>query len=105
MRWVIAREFGPARLVETVLIGSADPAARAVSMRETMTSKAAPMCSGSSLSAICSSWHHTPKVRMLRGVAVRGKHGSARTAQADALHGMTGVAPGRPVTFAAEAVA
>lgn len=43
--------------------------------------------------------------RMLRGVAVRGKHGSARTAQADALHGMTGVAAGRPVTFATEAVA
>jgi hypothetical protein len=43
--------------------------------------------------------------RMLRGVAVRGKHGSARTAQADALHGMTGVAAGRPVTFASEAVA
>jgi len=38
-------------------------------------------------------------------VAVRGKHGSARTAQADALHGMTGVAAGRPVTFASEAVA
>jgi hypothetical protein len=43
--------------------------------------------------------------RMLRGVAVRGKHGSARSAQADALHGMTGVAPGRPVTFASELVA
>ena len=43
--------------------------------------------------------------RMLRGVAVRGKHGSARTAQSDALHGMTGVRPGRPVTFPAEAVA
>jgi hypothetical protein len=43
--------------------------------------------------------------RILRGVAVRGKHGSARTAQADALHGMTGVAAGRPVTFASEAVA
>jgi hypothetical protein len=43
--------------------------------------------------------------RTLRGVAVRGKHGSARTAQADALHGMTDVAAGRPVTFAAEVVA
>ena len=43
--------------------------------------------------------------RMLRGVAVRGKHGSARTAQADDLHGMTGVAAGRPVIFATEAVA
>jgi hypothetical protein len=43
--------------------------------------------------------------RMMRGVAVRGKHGSARCAQADALHGMTEVAAGRPVTFAAEAVA
>lgn len=43
--------------------------------------------------------------RMLRGVAVRGKRGSARSAQADALHGMTGVAPGRPVTFASELVA
>jgi hypothetical protein len=43
--------------------------------------------------------------RTLRGVAVRGKHGSARAAQTDALHGMTGVAAGRPVTFASEAVA
>lgn len=43
--------------------------------------------------------------RILRGVAVRGKHGSARTAQADALHGMTGVVAGRPVTFASELVA
>ena len=43
--------------------------------------------------------------RILRGVAVRGKHGSARAAQADALHGMTGVAAGRPVTFASQAVA
>ena len=43
--------------------------------------------------------------RMLRGVAVRGKHGSARSSQADALHGMTEVAAGRPVTFASEAVA
>ena len=44
-------------------------------------------------------------LRILRGVAVRGKHGSARAAQADALHGMTGVATGRPVTFASQAVA
>jgi len=43
--------------------------------------------------------------RILRGVAVRGKHGSARSTQADALHGMTGVAPGRPVAFADEIVA
>jgi len=43
--------------------------------------------------------------RMMRGVAVRGNHGSARAAQADALHGMTEVAAGRPVTFTAEAVA
>lgn len=43
--------------------------------------------------------------RMMRGVAVRGKHGSARTAQADALHGMTGVVAGRPVVFASQAVA
>jgi hypothetical protein len=43
--------------------------------------------------------------RTLRGVAVRGKHGSARTAQADALHGMTGVGAGRPVTFAFQEVA
>jgi hypothetical protein len=52
MAWVIAREFGPARLVETVLIGSADPAARAVSMRETRTSKATPICRGSNCSAL-----------------------------------------------------
>jgi len=43
--------------------------------------------------------------RTLRGVAVRGKQGSARAAQTDALHGMTGVAAGRPVTFTSEAVA
>jgi hypothetical protein len=58
MRWVTAREFGPARLVETVLIGSLDPAAHAVSMRETRTSKAAQMWSGTNLSAMCWSWHH-----------------------------------------------
>jgi hypothetical protein len=43
--------------------------------------------------------------RTVRGVAVRGKHGSARNTQADALHGMTGVAAGRSVTFASELVA
>jgi hypothetical protein len=48
---------------------------------------------------------HDGLFRMMRGVAVRGKHGSARTAQADALHGMTEVAAGRPVVFAAQAVA
>ena len=44
-------------------------------------------------------------LRILRGVAVRGKQGSARTAQADALHGMTGVAAGHPVTFSSTLVA
>jgi hypothetical protein len=43
--------------------------------------------------------------RHLRGIAVRGKHGSARSAQADALHGMTGVAPGRPVSFKEDGIA
>ena len=43
--------------------------------------------------------------RMLRGVAVRGKHGSARRAQEDALHGMTGVVAGEPVTFVEDEVA
>lgn len=43
--------------------------------------------------------------RRLRGVAVRGKHGSARSAQADALHGMTGVTGGCTVRFSREAVA
>lgn len=43
--------------------------------------------------------------RHLRGVAVRGKHGSARSAQADALHGMTGVAPGNPVSFKSDGLA
>ena len=43
--------------------------------------------------------------RQLRGVAVRGKHGSARSAQADALHGMTGVTPGNPVSFKADGIA
>ena len=43
--------------------------------------------------------------RHLRGIAVRGKHGSARTAQADALHGMTGVVPGRPVSFKVDGIA
>jgi hypothetical protein len=36
----------------------------------------------------------------LRGVATRGALGSARAAQADALHGMTHVSPGEPVVFA-----
>ena len=40
MRWVIARELGPARLVEMVLIGSADPAARAVSMSRRIRDRA-----------------------------------------------------------------
>lgn len=43
--------------------------------------------------------------RRLRGVAVRGKHGSARATQSDALHGMTQVRPGRPVRFRAEGAA
>ena len=43
--------------------------------------------------------------RMLRGVAVRGKHGSARRAQEDALHGMTGVVAGEPVSFVEAEVA
>src|SRR5680860_580636 len=43
--------------------------------------------------------------RHLRGVAVRGKHGSARSAQSDALHGMTGVMPGRPVSFNIDGIA
>lgn len=43
--------------------------------------------------------------RQLRGVAVRGKHGSARSAQADALHGMTGVTPGNPVSFKTDGIA
>ena len=43
--------------------------------------------------------------RRLRGVAVRSHYGSARTAQADALHGMTGVTAGSPVHFVPETVA
>jgi len=35
----------------------------------------------------------------LRGVATRGANGSARAAQADALHGLTHVSPGDPVDF------
>lgn len=35
----------------------------------------------------------------LRGVATRGGSGSARMAQADALHGLTNVSPGDPVVF------
>lgn len=33
----------------------------------------------------------------LRGVATRGAHGSGRAAQADDLHGMTGVEQGQPI--------
>jgi hypothetical protein len=36
---------------------------------------------------------------------VRGKSGSARAAQADALHGMTGVTPGSPVSFKTDGLA
>lgn len=36
---------------------------------------------------------------MLRGVATRSKGGSARAAQADRLHGMTGVPPGHPIRW------
>lgn len=43
--------------------------------------------------------------RRLRGIALRGKHGSARATQSDALHGMTQVRPGRPVRFIAEGAA
>ena len=43
--------------------------------------------------------------RMLRGVAVRGRHGSARKAQEDALHGMTDVVAGEPITFVDSEVA
>ena len=35
----------------------------------------------------------------LRGVATRGASGSARAAQHDALHGLTNVPPGDPITF------
>ena len=35
----------------------------------------------------------------LRGIATRGASGSARAAQADALHGLTNVSPGDPVIF------
>ncbi len=35
----------------------------------------------------------------LRGVATRGSQGSGRAAQADALHGLTNVAPGNPVRW------
>ncbi len=38
---------------------------------------------------------------MLRGAATRGATGSARSAQSDFLHGMTGVAPGNPVRWTA----
>lgn len=36
---------------------------------------------------------------MLRGVATRSKGGSARAAQADRLHGLTEVPPGRPIRW------
>ena len=36
---------------------------------------------------------------MLRGAATRGATGSARTAQADLLHGLTNVRPGTPVRW------
>lgn len=42
--------------------------------------------------------------RKLRGVAVRGRDGSARGAQKDALHGMTGVAAGSGLRFSSESV-
>ncbi len=37
--------------------------------------------------------------RRLRAAATKGAHGSARMAQQDALHGITGVSPGDPLTF------
>ncbi|WP_152185464.1 hypothetical protein [Segeticoccus rhizosphaerae] len=42
--------------------------------------------------------------RRLRGIAVRGSNGSARSTQADAVHGMTGLIPGQPARFAPEPV-
>lgn len=36
---------------------------------------------------------------MLRGVATKGAAGSGRAAQADALHGMTGVEQGQPIRW------
>lgn len=44
-------------------------------------------------------------MRRLRGVAVRGKQGSARSAEADALHGMTHVTADAKLTFVDEWVA
>lgn len=44
-------------------------------------------------------------MRKLRGVAVRGKRGSVRLAQADALHGMTHVTEDARLTFVYEWVA
>lgn len=38
-------------------------------------------------------------IAVLRAVATRGANGSARAAQADLLHGMTHVPPGRPVRW------
>src|SRR5665811_1954565 len=78
MRWVTAREFGPARLVDTVLIGSLDPAARAQSMRDTRTSKAAPMCSGTNLSARSWSWTHAWKVAITPPALRRRRPGARR---------------------------
>ena len=37
--------------------------------------------------------------RRLRAAATRGANGSARMAQQDSLHGVTGVVPGQPVAF------
>lgn len=37
--------------------------------------------------------------RRCRAAATRGAHGSARMAQQDSLHGMTGVGPGQPLGF------
>lgn len=42
--------------------------------------------------------------RRLRAAATKGAHGSARMAQQDALHGMTEVSPGDPITFASNEI-
>ena len=42
--------------------------------------------------------------RRLRAAATKGAHGSARMAQQDALHGMTEVSPGDPITFASSEI-
>ncbi|MFC6706857.1 hypothetical protein [Flexivirga alba] len=39
--------------------------------------------------------------RLLRAAATKGARGSARMAQQDSLHGVTGVVPGEPVAFVA----